>query len=171
VSGALAHGLEGSPLGHVVALTAVDAAERERFVFASDVQGPLSAVVTGYLIRQRPTLLYLSGPPSYVERELGAAVVERGIDNLLRIMDATGCRVLFDHYALRDPRAPERFARLWLTGRVTTAAGHLGLADAPLEARRHELWYGARKPPARAGERRANISRTTRRVAKGGGRS
>jgi hypothetical protein len=30
---------------------------------------------------------------------------------------------------------------------VVTAAGFLGLADAPLEARRRELWTGRRKPP------------------------
>lgn len=169
VSGPLAHGLEGSPLGHVVALTVADEAERERFVFASDVQGPLSAVVTAYLIRQRPTLLYLSGPASYAEREVGAASVDRAVSNLLRILDATGCRVLFDHYALRDPRAPERFARLWETGRVTTAAGHLGLPETPLEARRHELWGAVRRPGARAEERRAILGRVTRRLARGGG--
>jgi hypothetical protein len=30
---------------------------------------------------------------------------------------------------------------------VVTAAGFLGLADTPLEARRSELWPGRRKPP------------------------
>jgi hypothetical protein len=55
--------------------------------------------------------------------------------------------VIFDHYALRDAGYPERFRRLWETGRVVTAAGFLGLADAPLEARRLELWPGRRKPP------------------------
>ncbi|MGH7393512.1 MAG: MBL fold metallo-hydrolase [Candidatus Rokuibacteriota bacterium] len=172
-SAPLAHGLEGTALGYVVALTVVDEAERERFVFASDVQGPLSPVVAAWLVRQRPTLLYLSGAPSYVEREVGAEVVQRGVENLRRVIDATGCRVILDHHALRDLRWRERFADLFATGRVTTAAGHLGLADATLEAGRQRLWTHARRPAARVASPRAIMasrspSRTASRSAKGG---
>lgn len=168
VSPPLPHGPDGTPLGAVVVLTLADPAEHERFVFASDVQGPLSPVAAAYLIQERPTLLYLSGPPSYIEREIGAPVVERGIDHLLRIIDATGCRVIMDHHALRDTRFTERFARLWETGAVVTAAGYLGLAETPLESRRAGAWAAARKPPARAGEERAILTRTPRKFAKGG---
>jgi len=150
VSPPLAHGLEGTTLGYVVALTVEDPAERERFVFASDVQGPLSPVATAYLLRERPTLLYLSGPPSYIESELSVGAIDRGIDNLLRVLDVTGCRVIMDHHALRDVRAPARFARLWETGRVLTAARYLGVEDNSLEARRAQLWAAARKPPVKA---------------------
>lgn len=176
VSPPLPHGLEGTPLGYVLALTITDPAERQRFVFASDVQGPLSPVAAAYIVRQRPTLLYLAGPPSYVEREVGPAVIERAIVHLLRILDTTDCRVILDHHALRDVRWRERFARLWETGRVTTAAGHLGLEDTALESRRAELWGRVRKPLAPSG--RATMTRrslpqtpshrTTRRSAKGG---
>jgi predicted metallo-beta-lactamase superfamily hydrolase len=159
VSPPLPHGLEGTTLGCVVALTVVDHAQRERFVFASDVQGPLSGVVAGWIAQQRPTLLYLSGPPSYMEHEIGAAAVDRAIANLLRIVEATGCRVIMDHHALRDRRYAERFERLFATGRVVTAAAHVGVEDAPLEARRHEAWRQVRKPAAWAGERRATIAR------------
>jgi hypothetical protein len=168
VSPPLPHGVEGTPLGYVVALTVVDAAERERFVFASDVQGPLSAVAAGWLIQQRPTLLYLSGPPSYIERELPAGAVDRGIDHLRRVMDATGCRVIMDHHALRDPGFSTRFERLWSTGRVVTAAAHLGVETAPLEARRRALWSTVRKGPAPAHAPGAMISRTPRTFAKRG---
>jgi uncharacterized protein len=143
----LSHGPDGTGLGYVVALTVEDRREGTRFVHASDVQGPLSPVAAAYLARQRPTLLYLSGPPAYLESQLGAELVERGIEHLLRIIDQTGCRVILDHHALRDAAYPERFRRLWETGRVVTAAGYLGERDAPLEARRRELWTGRRKPP------------------------
>lgn len=168
VSPPLPHGVEGTTLGYVVALTVVDPAERERFVFASDVQGPLSAVAAAYLRQERPTLLYLSGPPSYIEREVGAALVDRGIDRLLEIVDATGCRVVMDHHAIRDGRFPTRFERLWATGRVGTAAGYLGVPDLPLESRRHAAWAGTRKPPAKAATARAIMARTPRKLAKGG---
>ena len=143
----LPHGPDGSGLGHVVALTVEDRREGTRFVHASDVQGPLSPVAAAYLARQRPTLLYLSGPPAYLESQLGAELMERGIEHLLRIIDQTGCRVIMDHHALRDAAYRERFRRLWESGRVVTAAGYLGEDDAPLEARRRGLWTGRRKPP------------------------
>ena len=166
VSPPLPHGLEGTSLGYVLALTIVEPAERQRFVFASDVQGPLSPVAAAYLIRQRPTLLYLAGPPSYIEREVGAALVDRGIEHLLRIVERTGCRVIMDHHALRDVRWRERFTRLWETGRVVTAAEYLGVADAALEARRAELWGRVRKPPVPSGRaamtRRALPQRSSR---------
>ena len=168
VSPPLPHGVEGTPLGYVVALTVVDAAERERFVFASDVQGPLSPVAVGWLIQQRPTLLYLSGPPSYIERELPDGAIDRGIEHLLRVMDATGCRVIMDHHALRDPAFTARFERLWSTGRVVTAAAHLGLDAQALEARRRVLWSGARKAPVSARPADAIISRTPRTFARRG---
>src|SRR3989442_764613 len=76
VSPPLPHGVDGTPFGSVVALTVVDPAERERFVFASDLQGPASVVAAAYLIRQRPTLLYVSGPVSYLERALGPDAID-----------------------------------------------------------------------------------------------
>ncbi len=136
-----------SPFGSVLALTIVDPAERERFVFASDLQGPASAVAAAYLIQQRPTLLYLSGPVSYLEREVGRDSIERAIDHLVRVVEATGCRVIMDHHALRDARYAERFGRLWETGRVVTAAAYLGLDEAPLESRRNRAWAADAQAP------------------------
>jgi predicted metallo-beta-lactamase superfamily hydrolase len=144
----LGHGVEGTALGYVIALTVTDRREGARFVHASDVQGPLSSVATAYLIRERPTLLYLSGPPAYLESQIGAALIEQGVANLLRIIEATGCRVILDHHALRAQDYRERFARLWETGRVVTAAAFVGQADAPLEASRRQLWGRQRKAPA-----------------------
>jgi uncharacterized protein len=180
VSAPLPHGHEGTPYGSVVALTVTDPAERARFVFASDVQGPLSPVVTAWLITQRPTLLYLAGPPSYLEREVGRPAIDAGIENLLRIVKATGCRVILDHHALRDARFETRFEALWATGRVVTAAAFLHLAPTALESRRHLLWAAARRPGARAGARDATTTvasrpgtsaRWPRTTARGGYRS
>ena len=95
-------------------------------------------------------------------------MIERAIDHLLRIVETTGCRVIMDHHALRDARFAERFARLWETGRVVTAAAFLGLPEAPLESRRNRAWAAARKPPARR-EPRAKINdRSARNFAQGG---
>src|SRR6266545_4108424 len=72
-----------------------------------------NALWSALVIQQRPTTLYLSGPPSYLEREVGTAAIDRSVANLRRILDATDCRVIMDHYALRDPRFSLRFERLW----------------------------------------------------------
>ena len=61
-------------------------------------------------------------------------MIDRGIAKLSRVIDATGCRVIMDHHAVRDARYPERFRALWESGSVVTAAGFLGLADAALES-------------------------------------
>jgi len=62
---------------------------------------------------------------------------------------------------------------LWETGRVVTAAGHLGLAVQPLESRREQLRAAVRKPPvkavpARAVPSRAIMTRNARSFARGG---
>jgi len=145
----LSHGAEGSGFGYVIALTITDRDDGFRFVHASDVQGPASPVATAYLIRERPHLLYLSGPPTYLERHVGTEVVERGIENLLSIIQETGCRVILDHHALRDPRHTARLERLYETGKVVSAAGYLGLAERLLEARRNVLWQEARQQAVR----------------------
>jgi predicted metallo-beta-lactamase superfamily hydrolase len=157
----LPHGLEGGPLGTLAALVVDDQGERERFVFASDVQGPLSPVVAGWLRRQRPTVMYLSGPPSYAEAALGPGRVDQAVRHLLDVISATGCRVILDHYALRDVRWRERFRALWDTGRVVTAAAWCGVAERPLEIERRALWARVRRPAARAGQGRANIEHPT----------
>jgi predicted metallo-beta-lactamase superfamily hydrolase len=161
VSPPLPHGREGTPLGYLAALTVTDHAERERFVFAADVEGPLSPVAAAWLERQRPTLVYLSGPPSYLEHELGRAAVEAAVGRLRALGEATGCRIIMDHHALRDPHWAERFGGLFETGRVVTAAAWAGVAETPLEARRRELWARARKPAARAPAARGSMARVT----------
>src|SRR5256885_12558379 len=52
---------------------------------------------------------------------------------------------------LRDSRWAERFARLFETGRVVTAAGFIGHGTIVLETRRRELWSRARRPAAKVG--------------------
>lgn len=144
----LPHGPDASEFGHVVAVTVDDGM---RFVHASDLQGPASPVATGYLLRERPDLVYLSGPPTYLQAQVGYDVVQRGIDNLIRLVGETGCRVIVDHHAVREPRFRERLAQAFDTGRVVTAAGYLGHRDECLEAGRAMLWARHRRarPDAR----------------------
>jgi predicted metallo-beta-lactamase superfamily hydrolase len=141
----LPHGPEGSGFGYVVMVTVDDG---ERFVHASDLQGPASPVATAYLVRERPDLVYVSGAPTYLQGQIGREVVQRGIDNLVRLVGETGCRVILDHHAVREPRFRDRLAQAFNTGRVVTAAEFLGRGDECLEARRAALWARRRRRPA-----------------------
>jgi hypothetical protein len=140
----LPHGAEGSGFGFVVVVTVDDGM---RFVHASDLQGPASPVATAYLIRERPDLLYVSGPPTYLQGQVGREVVQRGIDNLLRVIGETGCRVIVDHHAVREPRFRERLAPVFDTGRAVTAAEYLGQRETCLEAWRAAYWARHRGRP------------------------
>ncbi len=141
----LPHGPEGSGFGYVVAVTVDDG---ERFIHAADLQGPASPVATAYLLRERPDLVYVSGAPTYLEGRIGREVVQRGVDNLVRLVGETGCRVILDHHAVREPRFRDRLAQAFGTGRVVTAAEYLGRGDECLEARRAMLWARRRRGPA-----------------------
>jgi uncharacterized protein len=138
----LPHGLEGTSFGFVVAVTVDDGT---RFVHASDVQGPVSAVATAYLLRERPDILYLSGPPTYLEAHVGKDALRLGLENLLRIVRETGCRVILDHHATRDRRYRERLAPAFDTGRVVTVAEYVGRREECLEAYRPERWAAHRR--------------------------
>ena len=141
----LPHGQDGSEFGHVVAVTVDDGM---RFIHASDLQGPASPVATAYLLRERPDLVYLSGPPTYLQGQVGHDVVQRGIDNLVRLVGETGCRVIVDHHAVREPRFRDRLAQAFDTGRVVTAAPSTWV-DATSASRPG----GPRSGPRRRGER------------------
>jgi predicted metallo-beta-lactamase superfamily hydrolase len=106
VSPPLPHGVDGTPFGSVVTLTVVDPAERERFVFASDLQGPASVVAAAYLIQQRPTLLYVSGP-GLVPRARRRPRRDRARDRPAHPRDGRD-RMPGDH---GSPRAPRRGIR------------------------------------------------------------
>jgi predicted metallo-beta-lactamase superfamily hydrolase len=126
-------------------------------VHASDVQGPASAVAAAYILRERPDLLYLSGPPTYLAAHVGQDALRAGLEHLLRIVSETGCRVIVDHHAVRDRRYRERLGPAFETGRVVTAAEYLGRSDECWEARRPERWaaYRRRVAAVEPGERRS----------------
>ena len=61
------------------------------------------------------------------------------------LVGETGCRVIVDHHAVREPRFREHLAKAFDTGRVVTAAEYLGRRDECLEAWRAALWARRRR--------------------------
>ncbi len=145
------HGEANTPLGWVLMLTVEY--EDIRVVHASDVQGPISDKTLETLVAQKPSLIYVGGPPLYLlGYRLSSSVLEQGIKSLEKLAEATPT-IIFDHHLLRAEKWREAAKPILETARRTghravTAAGFLGRADKTLEARRRTLYE--EEPPSGA---------------------
>ena len=99
-SEAVAHGSEDSMLGYVI--MAVVECDGERFMFAPDVQGPMSNRTLELILAAQPAVLMLGGPPFYLGGfRVEEAQLQNGLRNLSAIVEAVPTVVL-EHHALRD---------------------------------------------------------------------
>jgi predicted metallo-beta-lactamase superfamily hydrolase len=99
-SEAVAHGSDDPTLGWVI-MTIVEH-ETERFMFAPDIQGPISAHTLDLILDAKPTVIMLGGPPLYLGGfRVEVAQLEQGLRNLERIVEAVPL-VILEHHALRD---------------------------------------------------------------------
>ena len=74
----------------------------ESFMFAPDVQGPMSNHTAELILASKPNVIMLGGPPLYLGGfRVEWAQLERGLANLERIVEAVPLVVL-EHHALRD---------------------------------------------------------------------
>ncbi|MCX6694766.1 MAG: MBL fold metallo-hydrolase [Candidatus Altiarchaeota archaeon] len=138
------HGPEGSRLGFVL-MCAIDDG-KERLVFSSDVQGPVSDESRDWIIEAKPDLLVMDGPPTYfLGYKFSVENMEKAKENTLKIINETGCELILEHHILRDLKYKERFAEVYDTGNAKTAAEYLGVENKLLEMHRKELW-GTEKP-------------------------
>ncbi|UCF70076.1 MAG: hypothetical protein JSW49_07690 [candidate division WOR-3 bacterium] len=137
------HGINAQ-LGYVVQVLIED---DQRFLFTSDVQGPLNSSARDFAIDMSPNVMIVDGPATYlVGSHYKKADIDRAIDNLSGIIDK--CRLtnlIIDHHLLRDLN--------WLTYleviskckqglTVCSAAGYLGKEEDQLEARRKDMYDG-----------------------------
>jgi len=148
------HGPDDSALGWV--LMATVEVGGEKFMFAPDVQGPMSARTLSLILDEKPGLIMIGGPPLYLAKfKVGDAEIEAGLRNLRKVADAVP-RVIVEHHILREPN--------WLeTTRSTmgnsekpkhemmTAAEFIGKENTFLEANRKEFF--ADFPPSKEFEK------------------
>ena len=145
----VSHGEKSGPLGWVLMLTVEHGGER--FVHASDVQGPMVPETMEKIIAEEPTLLYLGGPPTYLADYQGlTAQVEQAWDNLERIVRAVP-QVVIDHHLMRAGAWPQSFQRVVTASEdaghnIITAAQALGIKDELLESQRKKLYED--EPPS-----------------------
>jgi len=120
----------------------------EVFLHTSDVQGPLLEEQLDFILDERPSLLFVDGPTTYIDHPGLDVELEWARRNLLRLLEEVEPRrVILDHHLTRDlgyrgrlPQVYERGEELGI--RVESAAEYLGLEPRLLEARRRELYGG-----------------------------
>ncbi len=161
------HGPEDSALGWV--LMATIEVENEKFIFAPDVQGPISAKTLEIIVNEKPQLVMVGGPPSYLA---GFRVDEEqfrlGMHNLEKVVETVPCTIL-EHHILRDENWREKAAKVFETAektghKVLTAAEFLGEENAFLEAMRKRLFV--EKPPPKEFEKWMRESITAKKKVK-----
>lgn len=142
-SESVAHGSEDAMLGWVIML-AIEYND-ERFIYAPDVQGPMSNHTTELILASKSTAIMLGGPPLYLAGfRVEEAQLEQGLRNLERIVEAIPVVVL-EHHTLRDeywrPKMQKVFEKAKEAGHsVVTAAEYLGKENVFLETKRKQLF-------------------------------
>jgi predicted metallo-beta-lactamase superfamily hydrolase len=149
VSKPVPHGERASGLGWVI-MTTIEW-EQEKIMHASDVQGPMSKQTTNTILKEKPDLLVLGGPPFYLDKvKVDTKAIQEGIANASRIARSVPT-VIFEHHALRSENWREEIRPICDAGRgvghtVITAAEYLGLKPNALESMRQQL-YADDPPP------------------------
>ena len=148
-SEAVAHGSEDSGLGWVV--MAVVECGVERFMFAPDIQGPMSIHTLDLILAAKPSVIMLGGPPLYLGGfRVETAQLELGLRNLERIVEAVPL-VILEHHALRDeswkPKMETVYQKAAQSGHsILTAAEFASKENLFLESKRKQLY--AEHPPS-----------------------
>jgi hypothetical protein len=143
------HGEVDSGLGWVL-MTSVESAG-EKFLHASDVQGPMSKLTTTLILKEKPDVVVLGGPPLYlqgvrVEKEM----IRKGIENAAKIAKRIPLTIL-EHHLLRSENWKEEAKTVFDCAaksghKVSTAAEYLGLSPTLLECKRESLYE--KEPPS-----------------------
>ncbi len=144
------HGAENSALGWV--LMATITYETEKFMFAPDVQGPMSLHTLNLILAEKPSLLMIGGPPSYLAQfKVADEQIKLGLENLAKIVDVVPM-VILEHHLLRDEEWLKKTEPLLQKAiksehKVLTAAEFSGRKNLFLEASRRRLF--AENPPSK----------------------
>lgn len=148
------HGPENSALGWVL-MTTIEY-KGENFLFAPDVQGPISAHTLQILNMEKPQMILIGGPPFYLAKfKVDVEQAQAGLKNLAKVVAVVPCIVL-EHHVLRDEdwrkKTMDAYDKAREVGhRILTAAEFLGKENAFLEAQRKRLFV--ENPPSKEFER------------------
>ena len=93
----LPHGPDKSPLGFVLATTIEHSGSR--FLFAPDIQGPISKETLSYILSVEPDLAIIGGPPLYL-KQIRASEIQSALYCLSNLV-VTVPTLVIDHHNMR----------------------------------------------------------------------
>ncbi len=149
-SPALPHGEDSTELGSVLA-TVIES-RSEKFIHASDIQGPISETALQFILNERPLAVIVGGPPTYLAGyKTSEDSMKRGMSNLAMIAKKVPL-VVVDHHLLRAQESLHELSVISaevkpLGGSIMTAAEYIGEQPRLLEANRRKLYE--ENPPSR----------------------
>jgi predicted metallo-beta-lactamase superfamily hydrolase len=142
------HGSPNSFLGWVLMVTIER--DEEKFMFAPDVQGPISEDTLRTILVEKPQLLIIGGPPLYLpDSKVNQDEMALGLKNLERIVESIPC-VILEHHILRDEKWREKSKKIFdkageAQSKVLTAAEFLRKQNMFYESSRDKLYQ--QQPP------------------------
>jgi predicted metallo-beta-lactamase superfamily hydrolase len=144
------HGPDNTFLGWVL-MVSIEY-QKEKFMFAPDVQGPMCQETAELIIQEKPQTLILGGPPLYLaDFKVKENDLQDGITNLQNIVERIPLTIL-DHHVLREESWRKKTEKVFQKAQqhnhtVVTAAEYLGGMNLPLESFRNRLYD--QKPPTK----------------------
>ncbi|MFA5364571.1 MAG: hypothetical protein WC325_05245 [Candidatus Bathyarchaeia archaeon] len=137
------HGSENSDLGWVL-MTTIQAGS-ERVLFTSDVQGPMFTPTLQKILVEKPQLVVVGGPPTYlVGFKVKKEHIQTGLQNLQTLVENVPVTVL-GHHLFRDVNWQSAYEPMVdcaqnVGNKVYTAADYAGKENNFLEYRRRQLF-------------------------------
>lgn len=130
-------------LGYVLEVLMDDG--NDRFLFTSDVQGPVREDQVEFILENRPRIIFLDGPGTYLmNQRVSKEDIERAFNNITSILQQDYIElVVIDHHFLRDAnwkRLLTTYVPSSLSTKIKTAAEYVGKPLRLLEANRRKLW-------------------------------
>ena len=137
------HGPENTQLGWLLMVT-IECGD-EKVMFASDVQGPIHTPTLNQILAEKPQLVMIGGPPTYLEGfRVKEEHIETGMQNLKTLVENVPTTIL-EHHLLRDENWRSRTQPIFDAAtqaghKVLTAAEYSGKTNNLLESRRRQLF-------------------------------
>lgn len=127
----LFHGIEYARVGWVYSV--VLEYKDKKFMYTSDINGPIIEDYAEMIIKEKPNFLILDGPMTYMFGYLLNRInLNRAIENAVKIIKKIDAEVIiYDHHLPREIRFRDRTKKVWQTAKkykknLITAAEYLG---------------------------------------------
>ena len=136
------HGEPGTELGWLL-MTTIEH-DDERMLFTSDVQGPMHSATVKTILNEKPSLIIIGGPPTYLIGLVDEESIQTGLQNLEKIAQNVPTTIL-EHHLLRQENWRETAKPVFEAANavehsVLTAAEFLKRENTLLESKRKQLY-------------------------------